>query len=608
MSLISQGTQPISSALSLSGSRKPRKFAHSPAKSPLWSWYLIFFVLLILFYCMEILWIKPVDGNSEDWGMYSTLSGAYLGSPDAHVFFFLYPLSWLLSRLYTLYSFVPWYGLFMHGVHIICLFAIYHRSMQIWNRHNSADAAWKPALTLMCILFLIVDINMLSTTQYTTTAGLAAAAAIFYFTTTRSNISVKAFLANNIPTFIFAWISYSMRQNIFYLMLPIAGMLWLAKWINAYRNDYEKITSKLVGFALILVAGMGILCGLNIFAYSVEEWSDFRKINYYRERIEDFYTWPEYEECAEALENLEITREEYMYRKNGVPYIGYGMSLEDWKQMHEIAKECYLARTDLKERLKSAAPGAATVFLYEDGMQTSNILVLLLMAATFLLILLHDNKSALLAFVLYFAGRSVSWIYVLYEGRFTKRNIQPLIAVDYAVLFGIILGFNLLRLEYSKRYYITFPVVFLLSAASLIITKNNIDANYHENQETWEDLKAYCHAHPDNFYVWTYDSGTLENYCESPFDMTLDTYNNFIYTDWGAILNPNSRIKLAQHGIAQFGQDVIDSDSTYFILRDALHNKEHPVIMYFCHTYGATLKVADTFTAGDTTYMVYQLR
>lgn len=589
-------------------SRKSGRFTHTFSASSPRFWRLFFLAFLILFYCVEILWIGPIDGINDDWGMYSTLSGAYLGYPEAHVLFFLYPLSWLLSKLYTLCSFIPWYGLFMHGVQVASLYVIYQRSMQIWNRHNCPDAFWKPALTIACILFLIVDLNVLSEAQYTTTAGLAAAAAIFCFITTRSNISVGSFLLNNVSTFIFAWISYSMRQNIFYLMLPIAGMLWLSKWINAYRNGYEKISSKLIGFLLILAAGMGILYGLNAVAYSDQKWADFRQINYYRERVGDFYTWPEYEECADALTELGITEEEYIYRRSGAPYIGYGMSVADWKQMHDIARECYLARTNFGERLKNVVTGGISVFFYEDGMQPANILVLFLMAAALLLILLHRNYSALLVFACYFVGRMVSWVYVLYEGRFPKRIIQPLITVDYAVLFGILLGFNLIRLEYSKRYVFVLPIVILLSIASLIVTKNNVDANYHVHQDTWEELKAYCHAHPDNLYIWSYNSGTLENFCESPFDMTLDTYNNFIYTNWGVILNPNSRTKLSQFGIDNFGQDVIDSDNTYFILQEAPYNREHPVIMYFRHTYNVDNEVVDTFIAGDTTYTVYQLR
>lgn len=608
MSLVIQGSQPVSAPSALSNARQRGRFTHtSPASSP-WKWRLFFLIFLILFYIMEVLWMGPVDGINDDWGMHSALSGAYLGSPDAHVLFFLYPLSWLLSKLYGLCSFIPWFGLFQHGVHIACLYAVYKRCMQIMSRHECPDSFWKPALTICCILFLVIDLNVLTQAQYTTTAGLAAAAAVFYFTTTRTNTGVRSFLTENIPAFLFAWISFSMRQNIFYLMIPMAGMLWLAKWAVAYRSGYSQIASKLLGFALILILGMGSLYGLDAVAYSDQEWRDFKKINHYRERVGDFYTWPEYEECAEALESLGITEEDYMYRRAGAPHIGYGMSVEDWKQMHDIAKDCYYARTTLKERLKNIFIGGFSVFLYEDGMQPANVLIPLLTAATLLLCLLHRSYNAFLVYALYFIGRTVSWGYVLYEGRFPKRIIQPLIMMDYAILFGILLGLNLLRLERSKHYAIILPFIFLLSAASLVMTKNNVDANYHIHRDTWEELKAYCHAHPDNFYIWTYNSGTLENYCESPFDLTLDTYNNFIYTNWGVILNPNSKKKLALHGIGNYGQDLIDSENTYFILQEAPYNDEHPVIMYFRHTYDAACETADTFTAGDTKYMVYQLR
>lgn len=605
MPFVTQGSHPIESSSILTGIHRHNKIPRTV--SP-YSWRLFFLLFLILFYCVEILWIKPVDGINDDWGMYSTLSGAYLGSPDAHVLFFLYPLSWLLSKLYTLCSFVPWYGLFMHGVQLACLYVIYDRSMQLWQRHSNSASFWKPALTLMCILFFIVDLNILSEAQYTTTAGVAAAAALFCFTTTRSHSRVRSFLWDNIPTFVFAWISFSMRQNILYLMLPMAGMLWLAKWIHAYKNHYERTACKLLGFACILFVGMGILYGINAASYADPQWSDFIQINHYRERVGDFYTWPEYEECADALTELGITEEEYTYRRNGAPHIGYEMSVEDWKQMHDIARECYLARTSITDRLKNIVSGGILVFLYEDGMQPANLLAGLLLLITLLLILLQHNYSALSVYLFYLIGRTVSWGYVLYEGRFPKRIIQSLITVDYAILFGILLAFNLLRLEKSRRYFMILPVAAAFSIASLIITKNNVDANYHVHQETWEQLKDYCHSHPDNLYIWTYASGTLEHYCESPFDLTLDTYNNFLYTNWGVVLNPNTLTKLKKHGIEDFGKSLPANDHVYFILQDAPYNEEHPVIMYYRHTYDMKCETADTFTAGDTTYMVYKLK
>ncbi|MDE7177616.1 MAG: hypothetical protein K2O59_07330 [Lachnospiraceae bacterium] len=568
---------------------------------------LLFFLLLAGFYALELFLIGPVDGINDDWGMYSILSGAYAGTPDAHVMFFLYPLSWLFTKLYSLCSFIPWYGLFQHGVQISSLYAVYRRVLRIIKKRDAKKYIFPLAFTLFLFLFFIVNLNVLSEAQYTTTAGVAAAAALFCFITSRTGQAKTVFFLDNVPTFLFSWLSFSMRQNIFYLMLPMAGMLWLSKWILSRRNRQEDTAFKLLGFALILSLGMGILWGVNAAAYASLQWSDFRKINHYRERVGDFYTWPEYEECRDDLEALGIDEESYAYRRNGAPYIGCNMSVSDWEQMHRIARKCYLARTSVKDRLKHIAVGMINTFFYKDGMQPANVLALLLLLLTPALILFQRNGQALFVYLMYLFGRSVSWCYVLYEGRFPKRIIQPLITVDYMILFAILLVFNLLQLNHVRKLRLLLAGVLFFSVLSFYVTRTDVQENYHVHRDTWESLKNYCFSHPDNFYIWTYNTGTLEHFCETPFAADQDVYQNFIYTNWGVMCNPNTPKKLSDQGIGDFGRDLVDSSHVYFILQEAPYNKEHPVIMYFRHTYQAELTVADTFTAGDVTYCVYQL-
>ncbi len=602
MPLINPGAQPDAPSFG----HRDRKNQHGKTRSP-FKGDLLFLPLLIAFYAILLFYIKPVDAINDDWGMYSILSGAYTGKPDAHVMFFLYPLSYLLSKLYTMWSFIPWYGLFQHAVQILCLFTVYRRILRIRRRHNPQAAVWPPALAAFGLLFFIIDLNVLAEAQYTTTAGLAAAAALFCFITARINQTTIGFFLDNIPTLLFAWISYSMRQNIFYLMLPMAGMLWLSKWKIASKDEYEGGAVRLLGFALLLALGMGLLWGANAVAYSSPEWSDFRKINHYRERVGDFYGWPEYEECRDDLQALGLDEEAYMYRKSGAPHIGYDMSVSDWKQMHDLARRCYLARTSLRERVKNMAISAVNVFFYQDGMQPANLLAGLLLLLTPVLIFFERNARALFVYLMYLFGRSVSWGYVLYEGRFPKRIVQPLITVDFLILLGIILAFNLLPTESRRQYYVLLPLLLGLSLLSVCATQRDVAGNYRIHEETWHGLREYCRTHPDNFYIWTYGSGTLEHFYETPFGRGQDDYQNFIYTNWGVICNPNTQKKLDAQGIGNFGRDLVDSEHVYFILQDAPYNEEHPVIMYFRHTYQAGLTVADTFTAGDTTYMVYQL-
>ncbi len=568
----------------------------------------IFIIFLAAFYAFVLLYIKPVDGINDDWGMYSILSGAYTGSPDTHVLFFLYPLSWLLCELYQMNSSIPWYGIFQHSVHVLCIFLVYRRSMQLWRKHASSHAVIFPALTILGLLFFIIDFNVICEAQYTTTAGFVAATALFYFITTRSSESILVFLRGNIPTLLLAWLAFCMRRNVLYMMLPIAGMLWLAKWAISRQKSYSHYILKLFSFAAILLAGAGILAGIHAHAYAQDEWADFIKINHYRERIGDFYTWPEYEECADRLSAIGIDEETYHYRRAGAPYIGHQMSLEDWEAMHDIAKDCYHARTSVLSQIKNILKGSITVFLYQDGMQPANLCAAILLLLVLFCILYQRNLVALAVYLFYLFGRSVAWGYVLFEGRFPKRIVQPLITADFMVLLGILLAFNLLNLKRQKIYAFLLPCIIILSAVSVYCTKTNIDASYHANQPVWDDLKEYCYSHPDNFYIWTYDSGTLDNYCESPFDTTLDTYQNFFYTNWGVVCNPNSKKKLAKHGIENFGEDLAASQNVYFIFRKGLYHKEHPVIMYFRHTYQVGCELADTFRAGGYDYEVYQLR
>ncbi len=568
-----------------------------------------FFILFtIVFYVFILIYIKPVDGINDDWGMYSTLSGAYLGKPDAHVLFFLYPLSFLLCCLYKLNSAIPWFSLFQHGVHIFSIALIYQKAMGIYQKRNPSKSVFLPALSLLGLLYFVVDFNVICEAQYTTTAGFAAATALFLFTTTKTDVSLACFLKNNIPTFLLAWIAFSMRQNIFYLMLPMAGMLWLAKWLLSNQRFYKDYVIKLFAFTAVLALGMGILFGIHKLAYSAPEWSDFIQINHYRERVGDFYTWPEYEECAKELTSAGISQETYYNMRNAAPYIGHNMSLSDWETIHQIAKDCYEARISPKEKLGNILTGSITVFLYESGMQPLNLLVAFLLLFTLFIILVKKNGLALVVYLCYLFGRTVSWSYVLFEGRFPKRIIQPLMFADFFILFAIIVSFNLLESKKEKRFGLLLPCLLVLSALSVSSTKTDIDTSYHVNQERWEGLKNYCHANPDNFYIWTYNSNTLDNYCEAPFAKGQDTYNNFFYTNWGVALNPNSITKLNKHGIADFGEDLVASDNVYFIFEQGLYHEEHPVIMYFRHSFDVSCELTESFKAGDSTYEVYRLQ
>ena len=58
--------------------------------------------------------------------------------------------------------------------------------------------------------------------------------------------------------------------------------------------------------------------------------------------------------------------------QSGAPYIGYGMSVEDWAQMHRIAKDHYQKQISIPAQLKKIVTDSLQVFLYQNGMQPLN--------------------------------------------------------------------------------------------------------------------------------------------------------------------------------------------------------------------------------------------
>ena len=64
MSLVNQGSQPASVPLKF-GRQKYKRTLKEPRTASPWMWRLFFLVLLILFYCLELFWIDPVDGIKD---------------------------------------------------------------------------------------------------------------------------------------------------------------------------------------------------------------------------------------------------------------------------------------------------------------------------------------------------------------------------------------------------------------------------------------------------------------------------------------------------------------------------------------------------------------
>ena len=73
--------------------------------------------------CMAAIVISVFFGYSfstnDDAMLRSLVEGSYTGTPEAHLIYIMYPLGYIGKILYRLLPAIPWYDIFMVGMHYI---------------------------------------------------------------------------------------------------------------------------------------------------------------------------------------------------------------------------------------------------------------------------------------------------------------------------------------------------------------------------------------------------------------------------------------------------------------------------------------------------------
>lgn len=77
-------------------------------------WNYIILAIVVLVYAIILsLRYDFLYYNNDDPAMEEILSGLCMGTPDGHTWFHMYPLSWVLSKLYCILPDFHWYGCFL---------------------------------------------------------------------------------------------------------------------------------------------------------------------------------------------------------------------------------------------------------------------------------------------------------------------------------------------------------------------------------------------------------------------------------------------------------------------------------------------------------------
>ena len=572
----------------------------------------VFGAITLVFYVFLYIKHNLIYGINDDWTLYMVISGSYLGTPEPRVNYMLYPLAWILSKLYSITTKIPWYGLMLHGSVALCGMGIFlgafKRCKIFLNRMIVSS--------LMLIIFYISNIRMLVAIQYTQVAAICGATAVFWFLIADTKEKEwKGYLFQNIPTIIFATLSLNIRENAAYMCLPMAGMIFIGKWYLEDKKISKEIVIKYAGFIVVLLAAMGGTIVCHKIAYSSPEWKEYVKVNNIWTECVDYYGFPSYEEMEEEVKANGMTKEDYNISIIYQTFYNGEMPYSEFLEiMAEKAKEKYDVKNTFRVKLETANRSIVQ-YLTDGQIRPQNTIMLLLLILVLAAFIWRKDKTALVVLGFYLFGRFFAWYYLLFAGRFPLRIPQGLLVTDILVMLGFFLYFGLYGVrEYQKSKAATLTVYVIGMLAFCFIIKDGnhclkLSQGYVDiYQDRWYGIKEYCMSNPENEYVLTAGSQTLFYYSDNIWETeSIGKEQNYYLNSNFDSPSPNYYNRIGVGKEEDMAEAVVEKKDSYWIFEQGTFHEEIPIIKYYKYRYYTfNYEIVDTFDTETTTFEVYK--
>lgn len=538
--------------------------------------------------------IPIVYSTNDDRMIAELVSGQFTGTPESYGIQMTFCFTWFLSKLYEITRALNWYGIVLIAVQMFSFGAILYRI-------QSFSEKWPGKLVLMIMAigaFVGIWLKVYVQLTYTTTAAFVGMAAIFWYATSKTgwkNILMVGILAN---------IAFCIRPNIFYMLIPATGLVYLWKLIG--KKDLKKLT---IGAPFMILAVTAVLFVINAAAYSKEGWKEFRDFFDVRTNVYDYYDLLPYEEYPELYEPYGISEEEFNM-----------MRVYDYTVLGDLPKEFFPEYLEAVKELEKEQ-GITFVTKSVDAVKTfvKDVLgnaygienALLFVAAVILLILLIWKKNYPLAIYLAVqsAAMCVLWLYFTYWGRAIERIQMTMSLIFLAVILHVLFemrDMHLYREEETGKISGNGMAALALGCGALILIAagkfghfrtDNIAKTYWYNDV--QTIKEYCANDPDRLYYM--DIATMtELYGKCTIKNTEPDYINYISLgDWTAYC-PHYEEKLKNHGVENVAESITD-DNTYVIM---LHNYQLKCMKEYLNVEEEWVETI--FGANETAYAVYQ--
>ena len=162
----------------------------------------------------------------DDRYMMEFLSGKFLGYSDAHLVYIKYPLAFLIQCFYKLFPSHDWYAVVM----VMTQFAMIGINTYYIVRKQDGIAKKILSQVIFYSLFLLCWLNEVTRFTYSTVAAFVGVTVIVVYVLGEDRIRDFALLL------VLCFISFNMRTDLFLMVIPICGIIWIYKMIYQKEN------------------------------------------------------------------------------------------------------------------------------------------------------------------------------------------------------------------------------------------------------------------------------------------------------------------------------------------------------------------------------------
>lgn len=507
--------------------------------------------LFFIFLGIVFLTIPVTYAINDDVAMRDIASGAMSGTPDYHLVFVKAALGMILSTLYTWGSGIDWYGLLWMGLIIWSMLLILWKLISFCSKKGK-----NPILTTLffLVMFTMTVLEHLVNFQFTVVAGIVIGVAIFFYLTDESE-GRKNYLVSTM-IIIMIWLSYCVRANVLLMAVPFGGLLFL------YKKDSIK---KKVVMALIAVAGLVTIIGVEKLCYAGEEWQTYLEYNDYRSWVYDYYGVPAYAEHKAFYDEIGLQEHDVVNLERYNLYFIDELETEKMELVAKYAKNLYWEQHSLKTRIKSGIKCAI-----KGELQTENLVLNLLAKLMILLNLLwgfKNNKKGFWVNVGFLFSEGLLMLYLGYEGRLPARVGSAMFFIEFFAALAIFYENNL-KVEEScnrKKWVSIFAMVFLvvLAGGKLAQIKGNQERIFNSNLQN-EQLQEFCEEYSENIYFIPVllTAGYTENF---HIRQEAGVRNGFSLGGW-TCFSPVKQQGLAYYGIVDVDKAIVEQENVLLIL------------------------------------------